>query len=778
MAVALALGIAASESLGWPPSVSYALLVITILASLAALRRRSSLADLSLLLALAFAGMTWHAIVRSDGVAHRLPPTDPDVALPFSARILDPPVRHTRTWAYIADVHVPGTRQAPRRVVRARVTMPSMAGKEMVPEPRPGDLWLLRGSVEPFPRPRNPGDMDYGAILSLSGVEAVIRASSATRVDVPAGIDHHTFLGRAQSTLYGTIDRLHAGERGAFLKGVILGYRAELAEDLKAAFLATGTVHILAVSGGNVALVALVAFVLAGLLRLPRRAVYALSVAAVLGYLWITGSSPSVVRASVMAIVVLTAGVSGRTSDVFQSLAVAAIVLLLLDPRTLDDVGFQLSFLSVLAIVIGSPLIERRLDRLPEEFRDHPFVRSVVQLIAVSAAAQVGTLPLTMSIFGQVSLVSVAANLVVVPLSGVSLVLGIIELMIAPASMWLASVYAGVNDVVMDLLLGLVRVTASLPVAVVEVGRPGVAAIAAAYAALGALTAGSIPGLRRFLLMATCCLAVVAVWRPVLEDHRSLAEVLTIDVGQGDAHLLQTFSGATVLIDAGPSEFAAERAILPLLRRRGVRTIDDLVITHAHRDHTGGLGWLLDHVPVRTLTVGDTGAIAPDLFRRAAIHGVSVRIVRRGQQISIDPAVRLYVLHPGPTFIGRGANDRSVVIKLLAGDRSMLLTGDLEELGEDEVSRHYGGFLRSDILKVAHHGSNTGTTERWLETIQPSAAVISVGRGNSFGHPDPERMASLRARHVAPTLTMEEGASWFTTDGRSWRRRIWRRSNE
>jgi competence protein ComEC len=775
MAVVLAAGIAASDALGWPPSISYALLVLSFIAALVLRRAGSAAADAALLVSLSFGGMTWYADVTRAASAARPGPTGPGVELPFTARIVDPPVQRERSWSCIADVRLPHELMCDRPVVRARISVPREGDRSASLHPEVGDVWLLRGSVEPFPRPRNPGEMDYGSVLSMSGIDVVIRAREAVRVPTTEGFHPHLVLGRVQSLAYTSIDRLHAGDRAAFLKGVILGYRADLAEDLRSAFLATGTVHILAVSGGNVALIALVALVTAGLVRLRRRAAFGAAVISVLFYAWVTGSSPSVVRASIMAIVVLTSGVTGRRADVFQSLAVAAVLLLLLDPRSLFDVGFQLSFISVLAIVIGSPLLEPWLNRLPEEFRDHDVVRAVVQLLAVSAAAQVGTLPLTMSIFGQISLVSVVANLAVVPLSGAALVFGVIELLVMPLSTWAASVYAGVNDLVMDLLLGIVRTGASVPMAAVGSTRPDPWTMATLYAFLGVIASGTLPGLRRGLLACACALSVVAIWRPIVAGDRPLAQVITIDVGQGDAHLIKTFGGANILVDTGPSEFAADRTIVPLLQRLGVKALDEVVITHGHRDHAGGLGRLLDRLPVRTLTLSDSVEAGPEILRLVRSKGVRVRTVRRGEQVSVDPSVRLYVLHPGPVPVSRSANDRSVVIRLLAGEASMLLTGDLEEDGEDEVLRRYGDFVRSDVLKVAHHGSNTGTTPRWLDRVRPEQAVISVGRGNSFGHPSPERLSLFHERRIIVTLTMEEGAAWLTTDGRRWRKHVWGR---
>ncbi|MEK6649629.1 MAG: ComEC/Rec2 family competence protein, partial [Bacteroidota bacterium] len=569
LTLAVAIGILVSDALALTPSHACVLLSASLLAAWFFRNRFRLLADLILLLALSFLGMSWHA-ERSRAAADRRPgPSDPESPIPMTIRILDPPVRSARTWTCTAEATVPANAPVITKELRARVLLPMAALVDSARDPKAGELWRIEGSIDPFPRPRNPGEFDYGAYLSLGGVDAVIRAARASPAPEESQADRHAWLGTTQGRLYRAIDALHSGERAAFLKGVILGYRADLGDELKQAFLMTGTVHILAVSGGNVALVAGVAMVLFGVLRFRRRTVGLLAIGAVVGYMWVTGSSPSVVRATIMAIVVLAGTVVGRRTDVFQSLSVAALVLLLGDPRTLFDPGFQLSFVSVLAIVVGVPLFNRALERWPEEIRDQPHVRATAQLAAISLAAQVGTLPLTLGMFGQVSIVAVLANLAVVPLSGVALILGVIELLLVPLVPWVAGVYATVNDQVMNVLLGLVRAAAGVPWAAVETGRPDVLAVWAAYAFLGAVASGALPPVRRSLIMIGLLLANASVWSPLFDHSPHELEVLTLDVGQGDAHIIRTPSGKTVLIDTGPSEFAAERIILPAVKRLG-----------------------------------------------------------------------------------------------------------------------------------------------------------------------------------------------------------------
>lgn len=772
-ALTLACGILAADVTGLAPSMYLVLLAPAALAAFFLRRRLPSASDAALLLMLSFAGMWWSAQTLSDRAARRPGPSEPRASASFFAHLLDPPVRSGTSWITRADLTTTKGSVIPAVGFTARLQIPLSCFVDPDTVLRAGERWSLDGMIMPFPRPKNPGEFDYGAYLSASGIDAVVRATRVhgregeTAVNVPA------IRGVVQEWLYGAVDHLHTDERAAFLKGVILGYRAELSEDLKQAFLATGTVHILAVSGGNVALIAGVAMVLAGAFRGRRRTVAFFGCVAVVGYMWVTGSSPSVVRATVMALIVLGASMLGRRTDVYQSLSVAALFLLVADPRTLFDPGFQLSFLSVLAIVVGSPMIERILDRSPEEFRDQPIVRATVQLMGVSLAAQVGTLPLTVGMFGSISVIAVLTNLAVVPLSGASLVIGVVELLIAPINAWCAGVFAAVNDQIMDLTLGLVRLAAQVPWSSVDVGQPDPWIVWVAYAGLGVAITGSVPRLRSLCIVAGLVMANAGLWFGPMVAGSPETEVVTLDVGQGDAHLIRSATGRVVLIDAGPTPFASERAIVPMLRRWGVDTLDLLIVTHPHRDHDGGVDRLLDHVPVRTLAVGDDEELRPAIRVKVLKRGGTVVTARRGDRLEPDRSMRLYVLHPGPERVDRSANNRSVVVRLLSGSSSMLLTGDMELEGERLVAQRYGSFVRSHVLKVAHHGSSTGTTDAWLSAVGPESAVISAGWGNSFGHPDPQVVVSLRKRDIQIATTKDDGAIWWRRIENGWTRVRW-----
>jgi competence protein ComEC len=206
----------------------------------------------------------------------------------------------------------------------------------------------------------------------------------------------------------------------------------------------------------------------------------------------------------------------------------------------------------------------------------------------------------------------------------------------------------------------------------------------------------------------------------------------------------------------------------------GIAHLDGLILTHPHRDHTAGLDVLLDHLPVRTLIVSDSVKFSPqreDLIRE---RGTNVRSVRAGDVISVDPRMRIYVLHPWLVDTRQGWNDNSVVVQVRFGATRALLTGDLEEAGEDQILAGYGDFLKSDLLKVGHHGSSTSSSPRFIDLVAPEVAIASVGWRNRFGHPSPLREAELLTRSVEVKKTSTDGAIWYRSDGHRWVQREWK----
>jgi competence protein ComEC len=648
-----------------------------------------------------------------------------------------------------------------------------------------GDHVRISGFLESLPGARNPGEFDYGRYLALNGIQGFVTVRDTNSIALLSRSDSFSLsdlAGRAQENIYKVFDRYHGQGEASFLKGVVFGYRGDLSAEVKQAFMDTGTIHILAVSGSNVVVVALIFYSIVGFFRVSSRVGTALTLLGLLWYMVITGLSPSVIRATIMAGSILIGNVFGRKGDIYNSLACAALIMLIWDPLFLLDVGFQLSFAAVISIVYFYPKLEPLTERLPGEFFRIRLVDSTLKLFAVSVAAQLGTLPFTAYYFGRVSLISILANLIVVPVSGLNTLLGFATLGATYISEWWASCYAALNDLFVSLLLKFVMWSASVPFAYVETLGTGATLAVTYYAAVAALFNAHNP---RVIVRAVCGLLLMAnlsVYASVLSRSEKAFTVTAIDIGQGDALLLEFPNDRRVLMDTGPlygQGDVGQKIIAPYLKRRGIRRLDAIMLSHPHDDHIGGCVSLFHELSVGSLIVADTAPVTKsyaNLLEVARELSIPIQIVRAGQRLQFDPSTRIFVLYPGAVLAEGDLNNRSLVLKVYYGKTSLILTGDAGHEVEDQLQYICRSFLASDVLKVAHHGASTSSGEGFLRAVRPSMAVISVGRLNKFKHPSPVVLSRFRYLGIRTSRTDLDGAVMMRSGGTSFHIIPWRRS--
>ncbi len=642
----------------------------------------------------------------------------------------------------------------------------------------------MHGTLEPFPFQRNPGEFDYGKYLALNDIQGIVTVKGLDNVRVAGKVDKNSFqvwTYSVQKALYRIIDRLHSPRHASFLKGIIFGYRADIPADVKQSFMDTGTIHILAVSGSNVAFVAFIFFSILGFFRLPRKAVGGVAILGLIVYMLITGSSASVVRATIMAIVLLCGTLFERKADIYNSISVAALILLFWNTNTLFDIGFQLSFAAVISIVYFYPRLELLIKKIPERFEEIKTVDAVLKLFAVSLAAQLGTVPFTAYYFGRVSIISLVANIPVVPISGLNTFIGAAEIMLYPISPWIAKLYAAVNDFLVWFLLGFVKQAASVPFAYLEAWHFSAVFVIGYYILVIGIFNLNLPRIRAWLLIIVLMLSNYVLYSNFIYLAHPKCTATVIDVGQGDAILIEFPNRKRMLIDAGPmtQKFdAGARTVVPFLKRNGISKLDYFLITHSHSDHIGGAESVLKLLRVDTFMMASRATSnhqVKDVLEIAEARHSGIKTVRTGNLIQIDSNARVYVLYPDSNhFAEKNLNNSSVVLKIVYGNSSIMLVGDAEVVTEKRIIPRYGTFLSTNILKVGHHGSITSSSEKFLELVRPQTALISVGNHNKFRHPSPFTIWRLKVNSIDIKRTDKLGAIVIESDGTKWTQRQWR----
>jgi len=640
----------------------------------------------------------------------------------------------------------------------------------------PGERILCQARLGPFRNFNNPGRYNHKLAMDVAGVACTASVSDGRRI-VGMGRGDFGFPWEILESMRKPVrDFFEANlslQNQAILKALVLGERQGITRELREVFNISGLSHVLAVSGLHIAIVAWLCYTflkkllsLSSLLILRtdiRRLSALMTCLPVIGYTGLTGFQISAVRAMIMGLAYLLSLVLGREKEVWSTLAIAALIVLGLDPHALFSISAQLSFLAVVGILWLSPNIFHKLsletdEQVIKSRALNRFYSYVAGLVAVTLSATVFLLPITTFYFHRIPSMTLPLNLALVPVLGIfSLSLGILAALILPISFASARFILDGLAWVLDRVMEILYYWANFDWATLWGVTPHWFEICLFYGLLLALFLMKRFGWAKWALAGLLCLAGTdgAYWFQKTH-HNSHLRVTYLDVGQGSATLVEFPGGERMLIDGGGSpgdDFdVGEMVVAPFLSHSKIRHIDYLVLTHPETDHMEGLRFIASHFGPKEFWYNGDKPESPsfrELMKVIESKGIQAFTPNDLSDGRVIAGVKIVALHPvsverSGSMSSLKPNDRSLVMKISSGEKSFLFPGDLESSGEAIVVHDAGERLKSDVLLAPHHGSKNSCTNLFLHMVAPSFCIISSRESSRSGLPHLDTLMRLQ----------------------------------
>lgn len=623
-----------------------------------------------------------------------------------------------------------------------------------------GDMLLINGTYLEPDVARNERGFNYKEYLKTLEIYGTVEINHYKVIKKGRINKLILYTARLKEILKSNISKvIKKAENKNLLIAMILGDTEDLSEELKTDFLNSNLYHILSVSGGQVSNIIIGITILFRLLKIHKKIMDVLCIVILIEFMFLTGLTPSIIRACIMCIISLISGLIIRRYDIANSLGISLLIILINNPFAINSLSVLLSYFGFLGIIVLGSFTIKEVNKVIK----NNILRYILNIVISSVAAQIFIFPIILYIFGTISLTFIFSNLLIIPLSTVITIIGLF-IMICPLQIF------GFVEPLIELTINIVGFFSNIGISKIYCIIPNIKEIITYYVMslylYYMLRRDYIYKIKHFfrkykkilVLILLLCIGISFIYKNIPKD----LYINFIDVGQGDSTLITTQFNKKILIDGGGSEFGStfdvgEKTLLPYLLKKKIHKLDYVIISHFDSDHVGGILTILEELNVKQVLIPKQVEYSENYNKFLDIikkRNIKVKIVGEGNTINIDKNTYLDILWPEEKQITDNVlNNNSLIVRLCYKNFKMLFTGDIEEIAEQKLLQKYENTekLTADILKVAHHGSKSSSIAEFLEKVNPRIALIGVGKNNKFGHPNAgvlDRLNMLRNKNI------------------------------
>lgn len=625
-----------------------------------------------------------------------------------------------------------------------------------------GDLIEIKGEYSAPEVARNYKGFDYSQYLKTLNIYGTIKVEESKIINKNQLSPILISINNIKEKMIDNANRNMPKRTANLLLGILIGERDNIQEDIIESFRTANLSHILAVSGAHTSYIILGITYLISKSKTPKRIGYIITIINLLIFIIITGASYSVVRACIMAIVVIGAKICYRKENFFTSICISLIIILIQNPFAINDIGLKLSFMGTAGIVIFNKSITNFFIKLKIK-------QKIAEALSVTFSAQLMIMPITILNFNTISLTFFISNILASPLLGIIIIFGFISIFISSILNPISKILFLILHIFLELLILVSKVTEKIPGSSILVKTPNILFAIVYYILIlffnyffvikqnptrrfhkKIIKIITIKNIKNaFKVIAVVFLIILLLTRIVRIINPTL-KIYFIDVGQGDSTLIVTPKNKKILIDGGEGK---TNVLFQYLLDRRINKIDYIIISHFDSDHCNGLIEIIEKMRVENIVMSKQSKESEEYKKILEIikqKNIKVSSVKAEDKIIIEKNLYTKILNPAEKFEFQDLNNNAIVAKLVYKNFSMLFTGDIEK-AEGNLAKKYKNELKSTILKVAHHGSKTSTSEEFLKYVEPQIALIGVGENNKFGHPNQitiEKLKNIRSQNI------------------------------